>query len=242
MAVQGIDLSQLDITPQRKPINQESTKNDIQFLNINSKIDSLVIKILPGSEQENKKFLAASFTHWNLGADKKLSLVCVEKTFPNSGAKCPVCEKMRQLLGRGALTEEVKGQLEATGSTKVRCIILKQNGETMPRDHVTVLTQNSLTFYRWLVEKAKDADAPDFVSYNQPFVVSIKRAQGGKGFDRDIVTWEPQRGQVLYFPTDEEAELHKAINERLTWERLTRFTPSEEQQERLNSWLTSFAC
>ena len=239
MAVQGIDLSQLDLAPKKQPV-RESGKTDLNFLNINSKIDSLVIKILPGAESENKKFLAATFTHWNLGADKRLSLVCPEKTFPNSGVTCPVCQKMRELLGRGALTEETKKLLEATGSTKVRCIVLKQNGENMPRDKVTVLTQNSLTFYRWLVEKAKDPDAPDFVSYNQPFVISIKRAQGGKGFDRDIVTWEPSRGQVLYFPTDEEAELHKSINERLTWERLTRFNPSEEQQEKINSWLTSF--
>jgi len=192
------------------------------------------IRVLPPWREDIKSPGIAVHRHWSMpdpdDHSRYTSLVCPEKSFPQSDIECPVCEKIRLIEDKTGI--EIKR--ERAGMRVYANIVVRAKRDPQGRklkfedeDTKVWVCGMPTSVFNQVMKLSKDPDVGDVTDIEEGFDLNIERTGSGLNTEYDVrLVPKPKP----LFPTQE--EIDEAIEQILDLDEIF-IEPDEDYQKRL---------
>lgn len=221
----------------KRQTEQYEQQNNIDWVNTKDYKRMIKFRIFPANSKENKK-IGGAFTsgaHWLDYNGERIRYQCPEKTFPESGVVCPVCQMKRDLQKLG-YTDEDMSKPSKFGpeniflprlSSTIKCVVIDTDlKHDWDKSHISLLQQNGTKLITWLVDKYIEPEVPNFTDWTKGGIIKFSRDTDGGVWTREVLS-DSVAFNLWNAPADVVEKVQKE-NEEITTAELFRM-PSDEQ-------------
>lgn len=185
-------------TKQKTENTNTEQQNNIDWVNTRDYKRMIKFRIFPANSKENKQIGGAfsSGAHWLEHNGEKIRYQCPEKTFPESGVVCPVCQMRRELQKAGYTDEDMSkpGKFGPENiflprlSSTVKCVVIDTDlKHDWDKGHISLLQQNGTMLITWLVDKYINPEIPNFTDWTKGSIIKFSRDQDTGKWDREVL-------------------------------------------------------
>lgn len=250
-----LEMSNKEINPEmaaqfaKKPEEQpRQEKQEIEWVNGKNQYRRMIkFRLFPANSKENKKIGGGfvSGTHWLESNGQSIRYQCPEKTFPESGVVCPVCQMKRELMRQGFTEADLSkdGRFGPENifnpriANAVKCVVIETDlKKDWDKSHISILQQNGEAMLRWLVQKYVNPEIPNFTDWTKGAVIKFSRDTDTGKWDREVLPDSVPFN--LWNAPAEVVEKVKQQNEEITIAELFRM-PTDEQTAEVKIMLES---